>query len=64
MEDYKIQYNKLLERFYNGCKYFEENPNAPQKYLDLLLQIKDELNIMIEKYNITDSNIVLHGFKE
>lgn len=63
MEDYKIKYNKLLKRYYNGCEYLSKNPDAPQKDLDLLLHIKDELNIIIEKYNITDSNIILNGFK-
>lgn len=63
MEEYKLQYNKLLERYYNGCKYLETNPDEIEKYLDLLLNIKKELNIIIEKNNITDKNIILNGFK-
>lgn len=64
MEIYKIEYNKLLERYYNGCKYLEENRNEIEKHLDLLLNIQNKLDIMIEKYNITNSEIILNGFKE
>lgn len=64
MEAYKIEYNKLLERYNNGCKYLEENPKEIKKYLDLLLNILNELNIMIISNNITDSEIILNGFKE
>jgi hypothetical protein len=63
MEDYKIEYNKLLERYYNGCKYLEENRNEIEKHLDLLLNIQNKLDIMIEKYNITDTDVILGGFK-
>ena len=62
MEAYKVEYNKLLERYYNGCKYLETNQNEIEKYLDLLLNIKQELNIMIEKYNITDKDVILNGY--
>ena len=63
MEAYKIEYNKLLERYYNGCKYLEENRDEIEKHLDLLLNIQNKLDIMIEKYNIKDTNIILNGFK-
>lgn len=64
MEAYKIEYNKLLERYYNGCKYLEENRNEIEKHLDLLLNIQNKLDIMIAKYNITDTEVILNGFKE
>lgn len=64
MESYKIEYNNLLNRYYNGCKYLEENPDKFDEYLDLLLNIQKNLNIMIEKYNIKDKDIILKGFKE
>ena len=63
MESYKIEYNKLLERYYNGCNYLEKNRNEIEKHLDLLLNIQNKLDIMIEKYNITDKEIILNGFK-
>ncbi len=64
MESYKIEYNNLLQRYYNGCEYLKNNPNQERKYLSLLLNIQKNLDIMIEKYNITDSNIILNGFKD
>lgn len=63
MEKYKQDYNNLLNRYYNGCKYLKTNPDEFEKYLDLLLNIQKELDIMITKYNIKDSNIILNGFK-
>lgn len=63
MEDYKNEYNKLLERYYNGCNYLEKNRNEIEKHLDLLLNIQNKLDIMIEKYNIKDKDIILNGFK-
>ena len=64
MESYKVEYNKLLERYYNGCKYLETNQNEIEKHLDLLLNIQNKLDIMIAKYNITDTEVILNGFKE
>ena len=63
METYKVEYNKLLERYYNGWKYLETNRDEIEKHLDLLLNIQNKLDIMIEKYNIKDTNIILNGFK-
>lgn len=63
MEDYKVEYNKLLERYYNGCKYLEENRNEIDKHLNLLLDIQNNLNKIIERNKITDTNIILNGFK-
>ena len=63
MESYKVEYNRLLERYYNGCKYLETNRDEIDKHLDLLLNIQDKLNKMIEEYNITDNNAILNGFK-
>lgn len=63
MEDYKVEYNKLLERYYNGCKYLEENRNEIDKHLNLLLDIQNNLNKIIERNKITDTNVILNGFK-
>lgn len=63
MEKYKENYNRLLNRYYNGCEYLRENPKEIEKHLDLLLNIKKELDIMIIKFNIEDDYIILNGFK-
>ena len=54
----------LLKRYYNGCKYLENNPDKFEEYLSLLLNIREKLDISIEKYNIYNSDIILNGFKE
>lgn len=64
MESYQEEYNKLLERYYNGCKYLEDNRDKIDEYLNLLLNIQKNLDIIIEKYNIKDPEIILNGFKE
>ncbi len=64
MESYKMEYNNLLKRYYNGCKYLEDNPDKFEEYLSLLLNIREKLDIIIEKYNIYNSDIILNGFKE
>lgn len=63
MEAYKIEYNKLLERYYNGCKYLKEHPEKMNEYLDLLLNIQNKLDIIIDKYKIVDKDVILNGFK-
>lgn len=64
MESYKSEYNHLLERYYNGCKYLKENPKEIENYSSLLLNIQNKLDIMIEKYKIVDKDIILNGFKD
>lgn len=63
----KKKYNKLLQRYYNGCKYLEENPNDFSKYINNLLDIKEKLEktlIEIQRQCgiVTDIEI-LEGFK-
>lgn len=62
MEEYKKRYNLLLQRYYNGCKFLAEHPEQENKYLQLLLNILNDLNIILVENNITDENIILNGF--
>lgn len=64
MESYKIEYNRLLERYYNGCEYLKHNPDEVDKYLNLLLNILNKLNIIIAENDVTDEKIILNGFLE
>ncbi len=61
MEDYKQEYNKLLKRYYDGCKYIESNPNEWDKYINVLLEIKNKMDKLIEDNNINTNN-ALYGF--
>lgn len=63
----KKKYNKLLQRYYNGCEYLEKNPNDFHKYINNLLNIKKELEetlIQIQKeYGKITNAEILEGFK-
>lgn len=61
MENYKIIYNKLLERYNNGCEYIKSHPES--KFINELLNIALQMEDMIKSYNINKNNI-LGGFKE
>lgn len=63
MEQYKQEYNNLLKRYKNGCKYLEEHPEE-EKYLKNLLQILEDMNKILSKYNIDNEDIILNGFKQ
>lgn len=63
MPNLKQEYNKTLERYYNGCNYIEEHPNEINKYLTVVENLLNKLNLILEKIpNITDEE-VLNGFK-
>lgn len=63
MEKYKQEYNNLLKRYYNGCKYLNENPQEIEKFMPELLKILENINIIIDEKDIADSNIISNGFK-
>ena len=63
METYKTEYNKLLTRFNNGCKYIIENPDKENKYLPELSKIAEKMEEMIADYKIP-KEIRVGGFKE
>ena len=61
MKSFKIAYNKLLQRYNNGIRYLEDNPNELQKWFPELLLIMQDLDKLIRQNNIADENI-LKGF--
>lgn len=63
MPNLKQEYNKTLERYYNGCNYIEEHPREIDKYLPVVENLLNKLNLILEKIpNATDEE-VLNGFK-
>lgn len=64
MEKYKEEYNHLLQRYYNGCEYLKSHSEEEEKYLNLLLNILEDLNIILEKNKINNTEEILNGFKE
>lgn len=63
MNNYKEEYNKLLERYSNGIGYLSVHKEEQEKWLPELDRIVDMLGEMIEEYNIPEENI-LKGFEE
>lgn len=63
MEQYKIEYNKLLNRFNNGCKYLTEHPDEEQKYLPELLSIAEKMERILGKHPSYTQDELINGFK-
>lgn len=63
MEEYKQKYNKLLIRYYNGCKYLKNNSHKFSEYFSELLKILNSLNEIIETHPEMNKDEILNGFK-
>lgn len=66
VEELKIKYNYILNRYYNGCKYIESKPEEFEKYIDKIMEFKSELDNLItqieSKQKVSEDEI-LGGFK-
>lgn len=66
VEELKIKYNYILNRYYNGCNYVESHPEEFEKYIDKIIEFKSELDDLIKqiegKQKISEEEI-LGGFK-
>lgn len=66
IEELKIQYNYVLNRYYNGCNYVEVNPNEFDKYIEKIMNFKTELEEILteieKQYRFTKDEI-LGGFE-
>ncbi|MCI8640669.1 MAG: hypothetical protein HFJ59_02180 [Clostridia bacterium] len=66
VEELKMKYNYILNRYYNGCNYVEAHPEEFNKYIDKIMQFKtelDELIKIIEKKQRISKEEILGGFK-
>lgn len=63
MEQYKEEYNKLLNRANNGAKYLAEHEQEIDKFLPEFMKIEDRLSEIIELYDLKDTNTIINGFK-
>lgn len=59
----KKQYNYLIQRFYNGCKYLEEHRKEIDKYIHVLLEIIDNLGEILKEMPEATKKEILNGFK-
>lgn len=62
MQKLKELYNKILQRYYNGCNYIEEHIEEVDKYLPEVMKLLDTLNQILKKIPATEEEI-LNGFK-
>lgn len=62
MNNLKQTYNKLLQRYYNGCNYIEEHVEEADKYLPKVLELLNKINKILERIPATEEEI-LNGFK-
>lgn len=62
MQKIKELYNKILQRYYNGCNYIEEHIEEVDKYLPEVMKLLNTLNQILKKIPATEEEI-LNGFK-
>lgn len=63
MEKLKQTYNKLLQRYYNGCNYIEKHLEEADKYLPKVLEILNKINKILEKIPNATEEEILNGFE-
>ena len=63
MDKLKQTYNKLLQRYYNGCNYIEEHLEEADKYLPIVQELLNKINKILEKIPNATEEEVLNGFK-
>lgn len=66
VEERKIKYNYILNRYYNGCNYIEAHPDEFDKYFNKVMEFKRQLeNLLteIQKKQEVLEDEVLGGFK-
>lgn len=62
MEEKKTEYNKTLQRYYNGCNYIEEHIEEIDKYIPIVYELLKKLNKIIEKIGNMTEKEILEGF--
>ena len=63
MDQLKQTYNKLLQRYYNGCNYIEEHLDEADKYLPKVLELLNKINKILEKIPNATEEEILNGFE-
>lgn len=62
LKELKQEYNKTLQRYYNGCNYIEEHIDEADKYLPKVLELLDRINQILNIIPATKEEI-LNGFE-
>lgn len=64
MEQYKLDYNKLLTRYYKGCDYIEKHPDEFNELINPLNNILEKMNDILKEHPEATLEEVEYGFKE
>ena len=62
MQKLKQEYNKTLQRYYNGSKYLEENRKEIDKYMPVLIELRDKLVEILKQIPSATTEEILNGF--
>lgn len=62
MPNLKVTYNHTLQRYYNGCNYIEQHLEEMDKYIPIILELLDKLNLIIKKIGNMTEKEILEGF--
>ena len=62
MNKLKQEYNHILQRYYNGCNYIEEHIEEADKYLPVVKELLNKLNLIIKKIGNVKEREMLEGF--
>lgn len=66
VEQQKIEYNYILNRYYNGINYLEKHPDEFDKYIEKIMEFKNRLEKLIaqiEEVEKVKADEILGGFK-
>lgn len=63
MTKLKELYNKILQRYYNGCNYIEQHLDEADKYLPVVNELLNRLNLIIKKIGSMTEKEILEGFE-
>ncbi len=67
IQEMKMKYNHILNRYYNGCNYIEANPDEFNKYFYKIMEFKKELEDILKEIiqtgEIPTNEEILGGFE-
>lgn len=66
VEELKMKYNYILNRYYNGCNYIEAHPDEFEDYINIVMGFKEQLEELlakIESIQLVSEDDILGGFK-
>lgn len=63
MDKLKQEYNKTLQRYYNGCDYIKEHLDEADKYLPIVLTLLNNINGILNRIPNKTKEEIMNGFR-